>query len=152
MKKKYVVKLSHTEHQDLQEIVDKGHHPAYKIKHANILLKADIKGPGWTDTKISEAFGCHPQTVGNLRERFYQGGISDALERRKPAKPPRGRRLDGAGEARLLALCCSQPPEGFQRWTLRMLAAKLVELHVVESISPETVRQTLKKRLETASS
>ena len=109
------------------------------------MLKADITGPGWTDTKISEAFGCHPQTVRNLRERFSQGGVSGALARRPPPNPPRARRLDGAGEARLIALSCSQPPEGFGRWTLCMLADKLVELRVVESISPETVRQTLKK-------
>ena len=152
MKKKYVVELSDVERQDLQEIVSKGQHAAYKIKHAHILLKADATGPGWTDAKISEAFACHPQTVRNLRERFSEGGLSSALERSKPAKPPRSPRLDGAGEARLIALSCSQPPEGFGGWTLRMLADKLVELSVVESISPETVRQTLKKRVETASS
>ena len=86
------------------------------------------------------------RTVRNLRERFSQGGVLGALERRKPAHPPRERRLDGSGEARLIALSCSQPPEGFGRWTLRMLVSdELVELRVVESISPETVRQTLKK-------
>ena len=145
MEKKYVVELSDADRQHLEAIVDKGHHAAYKIKHANMLLKADVKGPGWTDTKISEAFGCHPQTVRNLRARFSEGGVSAALERRPPRKPPRGRRLDGVGEARLIALSCSQPPKGFGRWTLRMLADELVELHVVESISPKTVRQTLKK-------
>ena len=90
-------------------------------------------------------FVCHPQTVRNLRVRFSEEGVSSALERSQPAKPPRVRRLDGSGEARLIALSCSQPPAGFGRWTLRMLADKLVELSVVESISPETVRQTLKK-------
>ena len=145
MKKKYVVELSDAERQGLQEIVSKGQHAAYKIKHANILLKADVTGPGWPDAKIAEAFVCHPQTVRNLRERFSQGGVLGALERSKPAKPPRSARLDGAGEARLIALSWSQPPEGFGRWTLRMLADELVELRVVESISPETVRQTLKK-------
>ena len=101
MKKKYVVELSDADRQHLQEIVSKGHHASYKIKHANILLKADITGPGWPDTKISEAFGCHPQTVRNLRERFSQEGVSGALARRPPPNPPRARRLDGAGEARL---------------------------------------------------
>ena len=145
MKKKYVVDLSDAERQYLQEIVSKGEHAAYKIKHANILLKADVKGPGWPDVQIAEAFVCHPETVRNLRVRFSEEGVSSALERSQPAKPPRSARLDGSGEARLIALSCSQPPAGFGRWTLRMLADKLVELSVVESISPETVRQTLKK-------
>ena len=145
MEKKYIVNLSESDRKHLQEIVGKGRHAASKIKRANILLKADVTGPGWPDTQIAEAFVCHLRTVRNLRERFSQGGVLCALERRKPANPPRERRLDGAGEARLIALSCSQPPAGFGRWTLRMLADELVELRVVESISPETVRQTLKK-------
>jgi hypothetical protein len=133
MEKKDIVNLSESDRKHLQEIVSKGHHAAYKIKHANILLKADITGPGWPDTKISEAFGCHPQTVRNLRKRFFEVGLEGALGRSKPANPPRAQKLDGAGEARLIALCCSEPPEGFGRWSLRMLADKLVELEIVEA-------------------
>lgn len=145
MKKKYVVKLSDTERNQLQEIVTKGQHPAYKIKHAHILLKADGNGAAWTDVQIGKAFECHPQTVRNLRKRFCESGLWGAVHRRKLSHPPRQPRLDGASEARLIALCCSAPPEGFGRWTLRLLADKLVELQIVESISAETVRQTLKK-------
>ncbi len=145
MEKKYVVKLSGSDRRVGQEIVSKGKHAACKIKRANILLKADVTAAGWTDAKIGEAFSCHPQTVRNLRKRFFEVGLEGALGRSKPANPPRAQKLDGAGEARLIALCCSEPPEGFGRWSLRMLADKLVELEIVESISPETVRQTLKK-------
>ena len=145
MEKKYVVELSDAERQELEKLVSRGHSPVYQVKNAYILLKADTKGPGWADPKIAEAFECHPRTVRNLRERFCARGLKGAVERCRPAQPPRARRLDGAGEARLIALSCSQPPEGFGRWTLSLLADKLVELRVVESISPETVRQTLKK-------
>ena len=123
----------------------KGTRPAYQIRHAHILLKSDTAGPGWNDKQIAEAFGCHPQTVYNVRRRFAEAGVTGALGRRSREVPPRQRRLDGAGEARLIALRCSQPPQGYGRWTLRLLAAKLVELEIVEGISPETVRQTLKK-------
>lgn len=142
MKKKYVVDLSDSQRQLLKDCVEKGQTTAYKIRHAHILLKADA---GWTDAQIAEAFGCHPQTVYNVRRRFVEKGFSEALGRSERQEPPCPRKLDGAAEARLIALSCGQPPEGFRRWTLRLLAAKLVELEIVESISPETVRQTLKK-------
>lgn len=142
MKKKYVVDLSDSQRQELKDCVEKGQTTAYKIRHAHILLKADA---GWKDAQIAEAFGCHVQTVYNVRRRFVEKGFSEALGRSERQEPPCQRKLDGAGEARLIALSCSQPPEGFRRWTLRLLAAKLVELQIVESISPETVRQTLKK-------
>ena len=142
MKKKYVVDLSDSQRELLKDCVEKGQTTAYKIRHAHILLKADA---GWSDAQIAEAFGCHPQTVYNVRRRFVEKGFSEALGRSERQEPPCPRKLDGAGEARLIALSCGQPPEGFRRWTLRLLAAKLVELEIVESISPETVRQTLKK-------
>lgn len=145
MKKKYVVNLNDTQRQVLRDCVEKGRSSAYKIRHAHILLKADVKGPGWTDAQISEAFGCHTETVYNVRRRFVEKGFSGALGRCERQEPPCPRKLDGVGEARLIALSCGQPPEGFRRWTLRLLADKLVELEIVESISPETVRQTLKK-------
>lgn len=142
MKKKYVVDLSDSQRKLLKDCVEKGQTTAYKIRHAHILLKADA---GWTDAQIAEAFGCHVQTVYNVRRRFVEKGFSEALGRSERQEPPCRRKLDGAGEARLIALSCGQPPEGFRRWTLRLLAAKLVDLEIVESISPETVRQTLKK-------
>ena len=109
------------------------------------MLKADAEGPGWSDAEIAEAFGCHAQTVYNVRRRFVEKGFSEALGRSERQEPPCPRKLDGAGEARLIALSCGQPPAGSQRWTLRVLADKLVALEIVESISPETVRPDAKK-------
>ena len=145
MKKKYVVNLSDSERELLKACVETGKTEAYRIRHAHILLKADAEGPGWSDARISEAFGCHSRTVYNVRRRFVEKGISAALGRRERQEPPCRRKLDGAAEGRLIALSCGQPPEGFRRWTLRLLASELVRLEIVESISPETVRQTLKK-------
>ena len=145
MKKKYIVRLTEEEREQLEDLVNKGQAQAYKIKHANILLKADADGPCWTDAAIAEAFSCHRVTVENVRKRFVEQGMQAALERKKRERPPRERILDGAGEARLIALSCSQPPEGRSRWTLELLADKLVELNVVESISYRTVGRVLKK-------
>ena len=107
-------------------------------------MKADRNG-AWTDAQIAEAFGCHQQTAYNVRKRFATGGRLAALERKPQSRPSHVRKLDGQGEARLIALACSDPPEGFACWTLHLLADELVELQVVESISIETIRQTLKK-------
>jgi len=126
-------------------MVDAGKAAAYRIKHANILLKIDADGPAWTDEQAADAFSCHANTVRNLRQRFVESGFSSALERKKQQNLSRERVLDGEGEARLIALRCGDPPEGFARWSLHLLADKLVELEVVDSISHETVRQTLKK-------
>lgn len=143
--KKYIVRLIDEERQQLEDLANKGQAQAYKIKHANILLKADAEGPCWTDVAISEAFSCHRVTVENIRKRFVEQGLQAALERKKREKPPREKILDGEGEARLIALSCGQPPEGRSRWSLTLLADKLVELNVVESISYRTVGRTLKK-------
>lgn len=145
MAKKYVVRLTDQEREGLKELVGKGKTAAYKIKHANILLKADADGPAWPDQRIAEAFGVHSNTVCNVRQRFVEEGVKAAVERKKSAKPPRERILDGDKEAHLIALSLSTPPEGRCRWTLHLLADKLVELEIVESISYETVRRTLKK-------
>lgn len=145
MTKKYVVKLTDTEQKDLEEIVNTGKKEASKIRNAHILLKADANGPGWTDVKIAEAYEVTDRTVAKVRKRFVEGGFSRALYRAKREDPPTPRKLDGEAEARLIALSCSEPPEGTAKWTLRMLASELVSLEIVESISPETVRQTLKK-------
>ena len=145
MNKKYIVALSDTERKELNAYVSKGTNKASKIKHANILLRADAKGPGWTDKQIAEAFGCHPGTVYNVRRRFVEKGLSRALDRSQREHPSTPRKLDGAAEARLIAMSCSAPPEGFGKWSLRLLASELVRLEIVDSICPETVRQTLKK-------
>ena len=145
MNKKYIVRLTGKERARLEKMVSKGQAAAYKIKHANILLLADADGPGWTDEHIAEAVGCCPPTVANVRWRLVERGLDGALARKKQARPSRRRKLDGEGEARLIALALSEAPEGRSRWTLHLLADKLVELRVVESISHETVRRTLKK-------
>lgn len=143
--KKYIVRLTDEERHQLEDLVGKGHAPAYKIRHAHILLKADAEGPCWTDEAIADAFCCHRGTVEGIRKRFVEQGVHGALDRKQRAKPPREKILDGAGEARLIALACSQPPEGRTRWTLELLADKMVELNVVDQISYQTVRRTLKK-------
>ena len=145
MKKKYVVKLTDAEQQELLDIVNTGKKEASKIRNAHILLKSDVNGPGWTDERIADAYAVTDRTVAKVRKRFVEGGFSRALYRAKRKHPPTPRKLDGEGEAKLIALSCSEPPEGVAKWTLRLLASELVRLEVVESISPETVRQTLKK-------
>jgi len=145
MNKKYVVRLTSDEHKELEDLVRKGQTQAYKIKHAHVLLKADAGGPVWTDEAIAEAFCCHFRTVEGIRKRFVLQGLEAGLERKKRATPPRERILDGEKEARLIALSCSQPPQGRSRWTLELLADKMVELNVVDHISYQTVRRTLKK-------
>ena len=145
MKKKYIVELTDSDRAFLKGCVDKGKNTAYEIKHAHILLKADAAGPAWTDTRIAEAFGCHAQTVYNVRRSFVERGLSGALSRATPRKPSRAPKLDGAAEARLIALSCGEPPVGFAKWTLRLLAEALVALECVESVCHETVRRTLKK-------
>jgi len=112
MNKKFIVRLTFEERQKLSELVSTGKAAAYRIKHANILLKADADGPGWTDDKIKEAFGCTRITVANVRERFVKEGLDRALERKAQDNPSRQAILDGEKEAKLIALSCSQPPPG----------------------------------------
>jgi transposase len=145
MRKKYIVRLTDEERHILQEIISKGTRAAYKIKHANILLKADADGVNWADQQIATAFSTSLNTVVNLRQRFVEHGFDAALGRKKRRTPPRKKSLDGHQEARLIALRCSAPPTGYAKWTLQLLADKLVELKVVDQISRETVRQVLKK-------
>jgi transposase len=145
MGKKYIVRLSEEERQSLQALVGKGKAAAYKIRHANILLKADADGPAWTDEQVAKAFGCHVGTVENVRSRCVLQGLQGAVERKKQSRLSREYKLDGEGQARLIAVACSQPPPGRDRWTLELLADELVRLQVVDSISGQTVRRTLKK-------
>lgn len=145
MNKKYIVRLTTDERSMLQNLVSKGKAAAYKIKHANILLKVDADGPGWSDEETAEAFGCHANTVRNVRQRLVEQGLDAALERKKQQSPSRERIFDGEKEAKLIAVSCSEPPTGSVRWTLQLLAERVVELEIVEAVSPTTVGRTLKK-------
>jgi len=145
--KKYIVRLNDEEREKLSNLVNKGKVAAYKRKHAQILLKADIAegvGPGWTDQSIAAAYNISVRTVERIRERLCEYGLDAALERAKGSG--KRRKTDGAQEAHLIALVCGEPPEGHKQWTLRLLADKFVELGYIDSISHETVRQLLKKR------
>ena len=141
--KKYKVTLTEEERKTLESLISRGKGAARKLLHARILLKAD-EAVGWTDEAISEALEVSLSTIGRVRERFVEEGVEAALERKAPNRIYQ-RRLDGAQEAHLVALVCSPPPEDRGRWTLKLLADKMVELEYVESVAPETVRQTLKK-------
>jgi transposase len=127
-------------------MIGRGVAPASALTHARILLKANQRdaGPGWTDAAIAVALEVNPATVARIRQQYVTTGLDAALQRKPPARQYH-RRLDGAQEARLVALTCSAPPEGRKRWTLRLLAERLVELAVVETVSYETVRQAVKQ-------
>lgn len=145
MVKRYLVRLSEEEQQDLKKLVTTGKAAAYKIKHANILLNIDLNGVGWTDAEAATALNCHRNTVANLRQRAVEQGLEAALERKPRQTSPRQPVCDGVAEAKLIALRCGEPPAGRARWTLRLLADKAVELEIVPAICHETVRQVLKK-------
>ena len=145
MNKKYIVRLSDEERGVCQEVVKRLKGSSEKVKRAQILLKADVAGPSWSDTKIAAAFDCRVQTVETLRKRLVSDGFEAALERKRRATPPTPRKLDGVGEAKLIAMRLGKPPAGYGRWSLQLLADELVVLEVVDSICPETVRKTLKK-------
>ncbi len=146
MTKKYHVTLTEDERTMLTTLITSGTAPARTLTHARILLKADqaAGGPAWTDEAIHDALDVGLSTIARVRERFVEQSIDDALHRRSTPRP-RQRLLDGAEEAHLLALTCSAAPDGNERWTLRLLAEKLVELEYVDRVSHETVRQVLKK-------
>ena len=145
--KKYKVTLTPEERQQLRELISAGKAPAKKLAHARILLKADAApgGPAWADARIAEAAEVSVATVERVRQRFVEQGFEAALVRKTQGRPSRERKLDGAAEARLVAVACSGPPDGRACWTMQLLADRLVELEVVESVSDETVRRTLKK-------
>ena len=145
MNKRYVVKLTNQERERLLKLLRSGTAPARMLNRARILLKADADGPDqWTDERIAQALDTSVATVGRARKRFVRQGLEAALER-SLADRVYERSLDGRAEARLIALACSEAPEGRDRWSLRLLADKAVELGIVEAISHETVRKTLKK-------
>lgn len=144
MQKKYVVRLTEEERQACAQVIDKLKGTSQKVRRANILLKADADGPAWTDRQISEAFRCRVQTVENIRKKCVTEGFEAALEHKQPQRPPQNL-LDGEQEAQVIATRLGSPPKGYSHWTLRLLARQVVELEIVESISHETVRKTLKK-------
>jgi len=144
--KKYIITLTEEERQMLQEMLSRGKAAARKLMHARVLLKADAAsgGPNWHDDRIAEALEVGQATVERLRKRFVEEGLEAALEPR-PSRRQYRRKLDGDGEAHLIALACQEPPDGHSRWTLRLLAGRMVELDYVDRISYQTVRRTLKK-------
>src|SRR5215212_6612208 len=144
--KKYPVTLTRTEREHLKSLIAAGTAPARKLTHAHILLKADQgpEGPAWVDDAVAEAVEVSQPTVCRVRKQYVEEGLEAALNRRPPNREYH-RKLDGEQEARLVALACSEPPEGQARWSLRLLADRMVELEVVEEISYQTVRRTLKK-------
>ena len=146
MKKKYIVTLTQEERRTLQEMLSRGKAAARKLVHARILLKADASagGPAWNDDAIAEGLEVGRATVERVRREFVEEGLQPALERRKPRRVY-SRALDGDGEAHLIALACQKPPEGRSRWTLRLLADRMVALEHVEAVSYETVHRVLKK-------
>jgi hypothetical protein len=143
--KKYVVRLTDQERGKLETLVRRGRAHARKLLYARILLKANADGPDrWTDERIAEALEVSTATVARERRRFCEDGLEVALMPKKPGRPRR-RVLDGRAEAHLIALCCSEPPEGREHWSMRLLADRMVELGHVDTVSHETIRRTLKK-------
>jgi len=145
MNKKYVVRLSAEERGVCQEIIKNLKGSSQKFRRAQILLQADAEGPAWSDVKIAEAFHCRVQTVENLRKRLVTEGFTLALDGKQRQEPPTPCKLDGEAEAKLIAMRLGKPPAGYGHWTLHLLADEMVALEVVDSISHETVRKTLKK-------
>jgi len=146
MRKKYLIQLTADEHQQLETLIRTGNAPARTQTHARILLKADCSaaGPALTDQAIAEACEVSRPTVERVRRAFVTTGLAASLHRKRHDRPAQ-RKLNGAQEAQLIAITCSTPPQGAERWTLALLADKLVELKVVDAIARETVRSTLKK-------
>jgi len=146
MKQRYLVNLTTTQRDELTQLIQAGTAPARKLTHARILLKADrgTDGPGWVDQQIADAVEVSQSTVSRIRKQYVEQGLDAALNRQAPRRVYQ-RRLGGEQEARLIALACSQPPDGRVRWTLRLMADRLVELEIVDAISYQTVRRTLKQ-------
>lgn len=145
MQKKYIVRLTDQERNELVAVVKKLKGTSQKVRRAQILLKADADGPNWTDRQIAEAFSCRTQTVETIRQRLVERGFDETLHGAQRASPPTEKLLDGEQEAKIIALRLGTPPKGYANWTLRLLARRVVELEIVDSVSHETIRRTLKK-------
>ena len=145
MNKKYIVRLTDAERDELAAVIKKLKGTSQKVRRAQILSKADADGPHWSDHRIAEAFGCRRQTVENVRQRLVERGFRETLDGAKRESPPVEELLSGEQEARIIATRLGPPPPGYANWTLRLLARKVVELGIVESVSYETVRRTIKE-------
>jgi hypothetical protein len=145
MPKKYIVRLSEAERIELRAVIKKLKGSGQKVRRAQILLKADVEVANWTDERIADAFCCRIKTVENIRKRLVEKGFETTLNGVKRHSPPTKKLLDGEQEAQVIALRLGTPPKGYSNWSLRLLSRKVVELGIVESVSHETVRQTLKK-------
>lgn len=144
MQKKYIVRLSDAERETLSRLIKKRHVASQKVRRAQVLLKADVDGPNWTDVEIAEAFDSCTRTVELIRERLVTEGFENTLNG-QPKSRVRGKILDGEQEAKLIALRLGPPPKGFANWALRLLAEQAVALEIVEAVSHETLRRMLKK-------
>ena len=145
MNKKYIVRLSEEERQSCVDVVKKLKGSSQKVKRAQLLLKTDVEGPAWADSKIADAFNCRVQTIEHLRKRVVTEGFESGLAGTKRQEPPTPPKLDGQGPAHLSAMRLGRPPAGYGRWTLRLLANAWVQWEVVDAICPATVRQPRKK-------
>ena len=143
--KKYIVRLTAQERDVCQQTIRKLSGSGEKVRRAQILLKADADGPAWTDQQIADAYSCRTKTVENIRERCVREGFERALERKRRESSPVPKLLDGEQEAHIIALRTGPPPKGYANWSLRLLARRVVELRIVESVSHETLRRMLKK-------
>lgn len=143
--KKYIVRLTEPERELCKKVIGKLIGSGQKVRRAHILLKADADGPGWTDAQIADAFACRTKTVENIRQRFVELGFEQTLNGIMSPTAGAKKLLDGKQEAQIIAMRLGSPPEGFGKWTLRLLARKVVELELVDRVSHETVRRTLKK-------
>ncbi len=145
MQKMYVVRLTDQERNELESVIKKLKGTGQKVRRAQILLKADADGPNWTDERIAEAFSCRTRTVEKIRRRLVEQGFEETLHRVERTQPPVEKLLTGEQEARIIATRLGPPPKGYANWSLRLLARKVVELSIVDSVSYETIRRTLKK-------
>ena len=145
MNKKYIVRLTDEERQTCTTVVKKLKGTSQKVRRAQILLKADVDGLGWTDSRIAEAFSCRTKTVENIRQRLVESGFRETLEGKRRQKPPTEKVLDGEQEAKIIATRLGPPPKGYANWSLRLLARKLVELEIVDAVSSATLCRMLKK-------
>ena len=143
--KKYIVRMTDSERDICCEVIRKLKGPSQKVRRAQMLLKADTGGPAWTDARIADAFSCRTKTVENVRQRFVELGFEQTLNRKTSPTAGAKKLLNGNEEAKVIAMRLGSPPAGYGKWTLRLLARKVVELEIVKTISHETVRQTLKK-------
>jgi hypothetical protein len=145
MQKKYIVRLSDEERKSLRDVIKKLQGTSQKVRRAQILLKADADGPAWTDRQIAEAFSCRTKTVENIRQRLVECGFEETLNGKEREHPPTEKLLNGKQEAQVIAMRLGPPPKGYNNWSLRLLARKVVELEIAPAISRETVRRMLKK-------